>query len=101
LLSHSAVAEETAATFRHAAETGDLQTLRELRSATVIDARDASGRTALILATLYGQSAAVEALLAYGADPNAADEQGITPLQAAESTHQSEIVAALRRHGAH
>jgi len=35
-------------------------------------------RTALMLATLSGQARAVDLLLAHGADPNAADAQGVT-----------------------
>jgi ankyrin repeat protein len=65
-----------------------------------IDARDESGRTALMLATLHGQTHAVDTLLASGADPNAADAQGTTPLQAAIAGGQPSIVAALRRAGA-
>jgi ankyrin repeat protein len=39
-------------------------------------------------------------LLANGADPNAADARGTTPLQAAVAGGQSAIAAALRRAGA-
>lgn len=65
-----------------------------------IDARDARGRTALMVATLAGQNAAVDALLASGADPNGADADGTTPLAAALDAHQSSIAASLRRAGA-
>ena len=65
-----------------------------------IDARDEGGRTALMLATLHGQSGAVEVLLASGADPNAVDAQGVTPLQAAMAANQPAIAEALRRAGA-
>ncbi len=64
-----------------------------------IDARDGNGRTALMLATLHGRRAAVNALLAAGADPNAADAEGTTPLQAAVAGGQPEIIAALQRAG--
>jgi ankyrin repeat protein len=64
------------------------------------DARDAEGRTALMLAVLRGQSHAVEVLLANGADPNAADARGTTPLQAALAGHQQAIAATLQRAGA-
>lgn len=65
-----------------------------------VDARDASGRTALMLAILQGHENAVDALLAAGADPNAADATGTSPLQAATASHRPAIVAALRRAGA-
>ena len=86
---------------RQAAENGDLTELQGLLDKQPdIDARDASGRTALMLATLHGQTHAVDVLLAHGADPNAADARGITPLQAAVAGNFPAIVAALQRGGA-
>ena len=95
---HSA---DPAAAFRHAAEVGDLTRLEALRERQVdINSRDQLGRTALMLATLNGQSNAVAALLAYGADPNLADARGTTPLQAALAGDQKAIIATLQRYGA-
>jgi hypothetical protein len=92
---------DPAAALRRAAEIGDLPALRALLDEkSDIDARDANGRTALMLATLHGQSVIVDALLASGADPNAADAHGTTPLQAAVAGDQPAIVAALRKAGA-
>jgi Ankyrin repeats (3 copies) len=92
---------DPAAALRRAAEIGNLPELRTLLAKQAdIDARDASGRTALMLATLQGQIQAVDVLLAHGADPNAADAHGITPLQAAVAGDQPTIVAALQRAGA-
>ena len=86
---------------RRAAENGNVTELQSLLdNQPVINARDESGRTALMLATLHGQTAAVDALLARGADPNAADVRGMTPLQAAVAGNQPAIVAALQRAGA-
>jgi hypothetical protein len=86
---------------RRAAEIGDIPGLQtSLDEQVDINARDASGRTALMLATLHGHTAAVDTLLAYGADPNAADARGTTPLQAAVAVDQRAIVAALKRAGA-
>ena len=92
---------DSAAEVRRAAEIGavpELQTL--LGQQGDIDARDESGRTALMLATLSGQARAVDLLLAHGADPNAADAQGVTPLQAAIAGDRPAIAAALRHAGA-
>jgi Ankyrin repeats (many copies) len=92
---------DRSAELRHAAEVGDVPALQAVLSTQpAIDARDEGGRTALMLATLHGQSRAVEVLLASGADPNAPDARGITPLQAAEAANQTVIVEALRRAGA-
>jgi hypothetical protein len=92
---------DPAAAVRRAAEIGDLSGLQILlEKQTDIDSRDAAGRTALMLATLHGQSGAVAALLAYGADPNAAAADGTTPLQAARAGDHPAIVAALQRYGA-
>jgi uncharacterized protein len=99
-MAQAAFPKDTAA-LRQAAESGDIRGLQiQLEDRASIDARDASGRTALMLAVLHSHRDAVDALLARGADPNAADAQGTTPLQTAETTNQPEVVAALRRAGA-
>ena len=86
---------------RHAAEVGDLGALAaQLAQGGEVDARDALGRTALMLATLNGRSEAVDVLLAHGADPNLADAHGVTPLAAARAAGEGQIAAALERHGA-
>ena len=97
----TAAPADPAAAFRRAAEIGDLSGLQVLLvKQTDIDSRDAAGRTALMLATLHGQTDAVAALLVYGADPNATDASGATPLQAAMAGDHPAIVAALQRYGA-
>ena len=86
---------------RQAAAAGDLTALRaQLASGGDIDARDAQGRTALMLATVGGQADAVAVLLAHGADPSAADAHGPTPLRAAVAADERAIIAMLRRYGA-
>jgi ankyrin repeat protein len=82
---------------RRAAEQGDIPKLQALFDLGVdVNARDADDRSALLLAVLNGRSKAVELLLAHGADVNAADRAGTTPLQAAQSMHQTDIAATLR-----
>jgi Ankyrin repeats (3 copies) len=109
VLSAPAPTNTTTATLRsdqgialwRAAGDGDLATLRELHEQHAnLDAADATGRTALMIATLHGHSQAVAALLDYGADPNIADASGESPLDAALAADESEIIAALKRHGA-
>jgi uncharacterized protein len=64
------------------------------------DMPDKHGRTALMLATVFGQKAAVATLLAHGANPNAADEHGTTPLAAALAAGETDIATLLRQYGA-
>jgi hypothetical protein len=86
---------------RQAAADGDLTSLgAQLAAGGDIDARDADGRTALMLATLNGRTDAVSLLLAHGADPRAADAHGTTPMQAAVAAGERDIVTELRRYGA-
>jgi hypothetical protein len=93
--------QDSSAALWRAAETGDVQGLKALLERHAdIEARDAGGRTPLMLATLRGQLPAVEALLSAGADANAADAGGVTPLQAAMNANQPAIATALRGAGA-
>ena len=93
--------EDTAPALWRAAESGDLAALRDLHQQHAnLNAADAAGRTALMIATLHGHSQAVSALLQYGADPNIADARGESPLDAALAADESEMIAALKRHGA-
>lgn len=96
----AARAADPAAELRRAAEIGDIAQLQAQIANGPADARDQDGRTALMLAVLRGQSRAVEMLLASGADPNAADAHGTTPLQAALAAHQQAIAETLQRAGA-
>jgi hypothetical protein len=87
---------------RLAAETGDLKGLqRLLDQLTDINSRDDAGRTALLLATLHGQTEAVEFLLGHGANPNTPDAYGVTPLSAAMAGNHSTIIRMLKGAGAH
>jgi ankyrin repeat protein len=87
---------------RQAAEAGDLDKMQKALDELVdINSRDDDGRTALLRAALLGQTKAVKMLLAHGADPNLADTNGVTPLQAAMDGGHSTIIAALKHAGAH
>jgi hypothetical protein len=100
-LPRAASIADPAAALREAARRGDVSTLRGLLTEKLnVDARDARGRTALMLAVLQGQKEVVNALLAAGADPNAADASGTTPLQAALAGAHSAIAVALEQSGA-
>jgi len=98
----SAVSEPAQQRLRQAAEAGDLAQIAVLASQLPdLNAPDAQGRTAVMIATLHRQTAAVTALLSLGADPNAADVNGLTPLQAAREAGARDLVAALERYGGH
>jgi hypothetical protein len=86
---------------RQSAESGDRRGLELLLDEKVdIEGRDSSGRTALMLAVLNGQDAIVSILLARGADPNATDAYGETPLHTAVAGNHPGIAAALQQAGA-
>jgi len=53
-----------------------------LSHGVAVDMPISGGGTALMLAAALGESRTVEALLESGANPNAADDAGVTPLQA-------------------
>ena len=84
-----------------AAAAGDLAraTLLLDRGAAV-DARDALGRTPLLLAVAQNRLAVVRLLLARGADPNAADNAGLTPLRQANDSDLRDVAALLEQAGA-
>lgn len=63
-----------------------------------VNSSDAAGHTPLHRAALRGDAAAVEALLATGADPNALNQYGATPLHYGVGSER--IVATLLAHGA-
>ena len=82
--------------FFRAAETGDMGRVREVLDSNVdLNAFDAKGRTALILAIGRGHADVVKALLAKGADANKVDSHGMTPKAAAHSRGNFEIISLI------
>lgn len=80
------------------ARAGDAVLVREIIDAGAqIDARNADGHTALILAAYHGRGSSVDALLAAGADPNIGDRRGNTALMGAIFKGEEAIVLRLLR----
>lgn len=72
-----------------------------VRAGAKIEARDHGGNTPLHCATEHPEMQDVMAqLLKLGANPNAANKAGETPLDVALTRQEPEKVALLRRHGA-
>lgn len=70
----------------HAASAaGGLDTLRRLLVTVPVDAPDEQGRSALMHACRSGRADVVELLLAAGAQVNAVNQQGTTPLMYAKT----------------
>jgi Ankyrin repeats (3 copies) len=95
-------AVERGESLRGAAAAGNLPAVNAVLSSSFdVDARDRSGRTALMLAILNGHADVVDALLAHGAGVNAVDPSGVRPLQMARAKGNEEIIDSLLRAGAH
>ena len=62
----------------------------------LITHEDNDGRTALIWAALNGHAAAIEALVAAGAEVEAKDDKGITALEIAELFEHEHAARLLR-----
>ena len=90
-----------AADLPSAAIVGEADAVRRLLDLGLpVDATDAQGCTALLRAAGGGHRAVVDLLLARGADPRVAARSGATPLSAAVSMRQVEIVERLLAAGA-
>jgi hypothetical protein len=74
---------------------------RAAEPAVAGNAAGAIAHTPLMIAVMHRDAAAVELLLAQGADPNLADADGTTPLAAARRQQLMAIVTLLERAGAH
>ena len=80
-----------------AVDRGDIEALKKLLadSATLVDAPDAGGATALLHAVRARRALAVRLLVAAGADPDRADHAGLTPRAAAQAGADPAIAALL------
>ncbi len=80
---------------------GDIASLQRMAEDGVnLDSADYDGRTALHLAAAEGQLAAVGFLIARGADVNALDRWGGSPLQDAVRNRHDAVAALLKENGA-
>src|SRR5215510_10729282 len=78
------------------AESGDVAKLeRALARGGDVNACDASGVTALMVAAYHGRLEMVRALLEHGAEPNAANSEGLTAAMLADDAGHEEIVRHL------
>jgi hypothetical protein len=83
-----------------AAKSGDMSGLQAALASNVdVNALNAKGQTALILAIQHNHVDIVRTLLAHGANPNTPDARGYTPLRAAHSRGNFAILNALERNG--
>src|SRR4029434_8254246 len=83
-----------------AAKNRDLKTFRELVSKVDVRVALPDGTTALHWAAHWNDAEAVEALIRAGADVNAANDLGVTPLGLACTDGGPVVVASLLRAGA-
>jgi ankyrin repeat protein len=99
--SSSGIRTGTETQLHKAARTGDIKLLRaRLQQGVNPNARDPSGRTALLEAAKTGQLEAMRALVSAGANVNAAAPDGQTPLIEAAKHNQPEAVKLLMEAGA-
>ena len=83
-----------------AAARGDVAAIQRLAPAGGLDARDGHGRTPLHVATFTRQRAAVQALLAAGADPAPLDDDRYDAVTIASVADDEETLAVLLAGGA-
>jgi len=85
LLATTALAQSSGEPWYSAIRENNLVTLRTLATNGGMNARGNGGQTPLMAAASFGSLEAVSLLIAAGADPQAANEAGLTPLHLATS----------------
>lgn len=91
----------TSLRLHQAAAANDVSTIRQrIREGAAIDARDAQGRTALLVATHGNHVDAARALIEAGADVNAKDDMQDSPYLYAGARGHLEILKMTLAHGA-
>ena len=98
------ISDDCSFTCLHAAVHGCCtnETLQEIITRHAhLDAQDTDGRTALLLACLFRRQDSVSILLEVGSNPNIADNDGITCLQAAvKEAFRKKVINTIINHGA-
>jgi|GEM_PF-797093 len=87
---------------RQSIRDGNLEQIMSLtkENPTLVVGKDSRSNTLLHWAALDGQRNATEYLLEHGAEVNAKNNEGATPLQIAAQCGHEKVAALLRRHGA-
>lgn len=82
---------------------GNISAAKELlkRDSNLVSRKDEFGRTALHFAAVAGHTNIVELLVGNGADINAKNNDGHTPLMLAREYEHRELTEWLRQHGGH
>jgi hypothetical protein len=90
------VAVEAVPVLLQAAQSGDIGLVKSsLERGVSLEMTDSLGRTALMLATIHGHANVVRVLLDAGANVDAADRAGATPLERARTQQLPEIARLL------
>ncbi|MDB5732836.1 MAG: ankyrin repeat-containing protein [Variovorax sp.] len=97
LLKRDAAVNKTGwAPLHYAATSGQLDIMRLLlENHAFIDAQSPNGTTPLMMAAMYGSTAAVKLLLDEGADPLMKNEKGLSAADFAQRANQNEAVALI------
>lgn len=89
--------EDVAEFFLQAAKSGDMETAERFltRRGDLVNCTNDDRETPLHMAVQNGHYKMVQVLLAHGANPNAIDRQGVTPIQIAEQQGKNDLVRLL------